>query len=467
MFGLNKIFGKDAMQELPSREQITKLLDTNPEALKIFEEKYASFSQEDISENFFNINSRQAAAMQERTELTENTDALIERIVQELLAETRAYVFDGNLGHMEKPLALPDGVSAVTLKDVQQLPVDLRPQLTGGLMMRDIEEPAYASLLMYWSNFLKEKDPRKRQTFYHQFRQGLDILDLDDITYQIIDRNMNSMGHWLPQVVEACRERSGFKIPATTIVKVPLTMLQLTRQDYGGLASTTLQIVDQWAQKAFSLDTTKEYFVKTGTYSSKFDFRNCHVHGEKEVRELGEYLLYIHYQALQMASPLSKPCIYGASTTTEWVVREFIPDQEDNLMIYHGMPLHTEYRVFVDCDTDEVIGISPYWEPETMKKRFAEGQENIHHWHDYVIFQKHEKTLMDRYEANREKVMEMVREILPNLDLPGQWSIDIMQNGDDFWLIDMALAETSAFYDCVPKELRHPTQEDWIPKLDK
>ena len=50
-----------------------------------------------------------------------------------------------------------------------------------------------------------------------------------------------------------------------------------------------------------------------------------------------------------MAGPLSFPCIYGVSTTNEWVVREFIPDKEGNPCIYHGLPLHTEYRVFVDC----------------------------------------------------------------------------------------------------------------------
>ena len=41
----------------------------------------------------------------------------------------------------------------------------------------------------------------------------------------------------------------------------------------------------------------KEYFIKTGTYSSKFDFRNARVSGPKEVRELGEYLLFIHFHA--------------------------------------------------------------------------------------------------------------------------------------------------------------------------
>ena len=43
------------------------------------------------------------------------------------------------------------------------------------------------------------------------------------------------MGNWLPQLVEACKGQDFFRIPATTIAKVPLTLLQLTRQEYMGL----------------------------------------------------------------------------------------------------------------------------------------------------------------------------------------------------------------------------------------
>ena len=58
---------------------------------------------------------------------------------------------------------------------------------------------------------------------------------------------------------------------------------------------------------------------------------------------------------------------------------------------------------------------------------------------------------------------------MPNVKLTGQWSIDIMQNGDSFWIIDMALAEQSSFYaQEVPASKRVPVSEnaeDWIPKL--
>ena len=35
-----------------------------------------------------------------------------------------------------------------------------------------------------------------------------------------------------------------------------------------------------------------------------------------------------------------------------------------------------EYRIFVDFDSDEIIGCSPYWEPKTMKKRFGHCEDS-------------------------------------------------------------------------------------------
>ena len=74
--------------------------------------------------------------------------------------------------------------------------------------------------------------------------------------------------------------------------------------------------------------------------------------------------------------------------------------------------------------------------------------------------------MMEEYSNNLDMVLKHVEDLLPWLDLKGQWSLDIMQNGDDFWLIDMALAGQSAFYTlCVPEEKRRPIKEDWLPKL--
>jgi hypothetical protein len=438
-----------------SKDEVAELLKTTPEALDAFEKAYTEASAREFkeSDNFFDVNSRQAVSdlLKNIKNTSEKVELLTSGIVDELLDQT-------NIKRITDKK-----VNYVSNDDLKTVPENIRPQLTGHLMKVDINEPSYLMLLDLLNNFLKTGNMQA----YHMFRQGLDTLDLDPVTYEIIGMNKNTMGYWFPALKNAVSKQCFFKIPETKILKVPLPLLQLTRCEFGSLTPTTIDIVNRWAYEAFDLDENKTYFVKTGTYSSKFDFRNAKVTTPKEVRELGSYLLFIHFQALQMASPLARPCIYGVSTTNEWCVREYIEDKENNPCIYHGMPLHTEYRVFIDCDTDEVLGIAPYWKPDVMKKRFSQGSDadTADMKHDYIIYKMHEEKLMSRYEENKDMLVDRIAELLPEINLTGQWSLDIMQNGNDFWLIDMATADTSALNECVPPEKLKRTPENWIPKL--
>ena len=150
------------------KKKIAELLSTNPEALEAFEQAYAigALDDEDISENFFEINSRQAASMMKKgQELdTEKLSDIKMRIVNELLNECAVWNFDGqkvstnnNLGSpVEKP---------VTNEEIKMLPEDMRPQLTGNLMKVDINVPSYITILENYINFLNEKNPKKREIF--------------------------------------------------------------------------------------------------------------------------------------------------------------------------------------------------------------------------------------------------------------------------------------------------------------
>lgn len=453
-----------------SKEDIAKLLKTDRHALEAFEDTYRKEVLNEKALNLFEMNAKQAADANKgnakNTSMTGNVSNIIQRIVEELVSETISYTYDGTKADTIKYIA-DSGMDYVKLEDIRNIKRELQPQLTGTMMYRHINEDAYPMLLTQYYEYKTSKNRNIRQRNYNMFRQGLDILDLDSVMYEILGTNVNSMGKWLPQMVEAVKKQSFFRIPATTIIKVPLTLLQMTRLDYEMLTPTTLAIADEYCKKVFHLNTKEEYFIKTGTYSSKFDFRNAYVHGEKEVNELGEYLLFIQNQASCMASPLNKPVIYGVSTTNEWVVREFIHDKENNPSIYKGLPLHTEYRVFVDFDDDTVLGVSPYWHPDVMKHRFGgmDDKDSPHNKHDWVIYSAHEKTLMDRYYKNVGQVVSGIKKILPDVQLNGQWSVDIMQNGDDFWIIDMATAFTSALKECVPPHMLKKTEEDWMPKL--
>ena len=104
-----------------------------------------------------------------------------------------------------------------------------------------------------------------------------------------------------------------------------------------------------------------------------------------------------------------------------------------------------------------------------MEKRFSEFSDanTADKKHDYVIYKMHKKTLMRRYKENKDMLIDKVKELLPNINLKGQWSLDIMQNGNDFWLIDMAIADTSALKECIPANKLKKSQENWIPELNK
>lgn len=467
MFNLSTIFhGKEKRTAL-TKEQIAELLKVSPEALEAFERSYQALLDEtDENRQTHPIywNAKEAVEKHEDlSESPEELERLKSRIVDELVARTVSISYEWS-----EQVYIPEiADQAVTKEEIEAFPKELRPYLSGTLYKIDADPRASATLFMNYKSWLEEKNPEKKKHFYGMFRSGLDLLDLDPLIYETLSLNPNSMGNWLPQLADAVKLQSFFKIPKTKVIRVPLPLLQLSRLEYSTLNRTTLDIVDDYCRKVFGLDINSDYFIKTGVFSSKFDFRNAHVTGANEVRELGEYLLFIQHQACMMAGPLSGG-IYGANTTNEWVVREFIQDKENNPSIYKGLPLHTEYRIFVDFDTKEILGISPYWEPNMMKRRFghAKDSDSPHNIHDYITYTSHEETLMRRYNENKDRVLSAMQVVVDDIrNMTGQWSVDVMQNGDDFYIIDMALAENSALKECVPAGKLKITEENWVPDL--
>ena len=261
MFNLKSIFGSKADKVALPKEEIADFLKTDPETLQKFEESYRNhvLKNETLSDNFFEINAKQITKERKKYFLSDiaserkDYDAIIQRIVSELLEQAVVYNWDGKRDCIGTFNILPDDYQDVTLDDLLKIPEAYRPDLTGTLYKKDIAENASSMLLYEYKMCLESTNPKVKQQFYNMFRQGLDILDLDPITYKIIDRNQNSMGYWLPSIVDAVKAQDFFKIPATKILKVPLSLLQLTRQEYTALTPATMRIVDvtrlsDWSQ---------------------------------------------------------------------------------------------------------------------------------------------------------------------------------------------------------------------------
>lgn len=426
---------------------VALLLKYNPERQREFENLYEQFEVDTENLNLFQQNAAKVIDKSDKfLVLSESAETLVNQIVEELVSQT--VFWDSSKGEV---LPYPQPVRYLTDSKTFLSLQDKGLQFSGYLCKQDMPESSSKALLSQYKSYIKTR----HKIFYDLFRQGLDILDLDSFVYELLNHDPNTMSNWLFAIKEVVDQTNFFKIPRTRIIKVPLALLQSTRvYEYQELSPLSLEIINRYAQKVFDLDVEKDYFIKTGTFSSKFDFRNAKVTKGQEVSELGSYLWYIQHQANQLASPLNNRVIYGVSSNNEWVVREFINDKENNPTIYNGLPLHTEYRVFVDFDTEEVIGISPYWHPEVMKENFLDigVSAPIQKNHDYINYINHEDTLMKRYEENKDLVVSEVSKLLKDCKLKGQWSIDVMQNGSDFWLIDMARASESALSECVPKE---------------
>ena len=59
------------------------------------------------------------------------------------------------------------------------------------------------TLLWFVKEMQKTTDPVRYKALYNHFRQGLDILDLDGIAYEMLGMNPNAMSHWLPELIRA------------------------------------------------------------------------------------------------------------------------------------------------------------------------------------------------------------------------------------------------------------------------
>ena len=347
-------------------EKAVKIFKNNKEKFEEFEEFYKKNVLTEIPKNYFEINSRQAT---DKVSTAGEIDyELVKRIVNELANGTNVIEIKDNKA-IEKTLEFEHN-PITDINELIKLDGEKQVQFTKNFSKFDMSPEESLKALVF---FAKHN--------YGMFRGGLETLDLSPTLYKILDNNINQMGYWLPKVAEI----SPFKIPDTKIMKVPLSLLQLGRVfEYNELTPTTFKIINEYCKKVFELDLNGTYFIKNGVFSSKFDFRNAKVTTPQEVAELGQYLFYIHQQACQMASLLNNKSIYGCGTTNEWIVREYIESPVKET-IYMGLPLNTEYRIFVDFDKKTILSDNQYWNKEVMNKRFEENRNN-HDIHDVITY---------------------------------------------------------------------------------
>lgn len=238
---------------------------------------------------------------------------------------------------------------------------------------------------------------------------------------------LNNFSYWYPKVVNC-----GIPMPKSLIFKVPKELeakfFLENDDDY--------ECIDKWIKKEIIPVLTKSQmyllFVKNATFSGKFNAQNCMT----SPSTLTDAITSINYDAL---------CL-GAGGTSEIIVRERIMhNKKKTPCIYNGLPLRSEFRVFYDFTKKKVIFTENYWRYDYVFPRLYDIT-------DQIIFEHEKARLEQEFEKRKKEVEALVANAMKdNIFFEGPWSIDIMLENDTYYLIDMAIAESSAYFENRPK----------------
>ena len=164
---------------------MAELLKNNPEQIKLFQNIYEEYEKTEESKNLFQQNAAKTIDSQEKfLEVSKELDVIIETIVEELLSQSQVWYSE-----QETMLQLPAPVQYYDTNNSKDLLKLGDFQFTGYLYKVDIKEPSSKILLDIYKEYLKTGD----MSYYHRFRQGLDILDLDEMTYELLSYDPNAM----------------------------------------------------------------------------------------------------------------------------------------------------------------------------------------------------------------------------------------------------------------------------------
>lgn len=245
----------------------------------------------------------------------------------------------------------------------------------------------------------------------------------------------NRFSYWWEKV-----KNCGISVPKTMVFKVPHSVFK----DWYGNGHAAYR---EWVREEVEPALTENglvgpLFVKNAVFSNKFDAKYCFCNAW----DISDAMNAINETAMEM--------IMGYCGEDELVVRERIPyDPRITPCIYHGLPLRPEFRIFYDFDTREVLYSCNYWEYDYVRPHLYDAT-------DLIVFDHERAHIEEEFLHYREVVESMVHNAMREVKgLSGPWSIDIMLKvtpsshirplweRKDFFLIDMAVAEQSAYWE--------------------
>ena len=243
-----------------------------------------------------------------------------------------------------------------------------------------------------------------------------------------LKENPNNFSFWFKHITIV--QNHGISIPKSTIINVPEDLLDSFFLEKNGDRE---KITDWVLNNVLPVIKNEKFplFMKNGCFSNKYDFSiNCLV-PEFSLQQIAQRIINIQQESL----------CWDTGGNLELIFREYIQPERDTETIYNGMPLRPEIRVFYNFDSHKYVYDVNYWD-------YTYCHGNLRCDEDELVFTKYYPIMKDRLETRKAIYLPTIQEALSHVTgLSGNWSVDFMLDKDKIWLIDMAEAHRSAYYD--------------------
>lgn len=248
---------------------------------------------------------------------------------------------------------------------------------------------------------------------------------------------MNAFPFWFEKIKDI-DPALGLKIPRSVCIPVPVDVRRAFYMESEDDFQAIDDFVEHTVRPAILEANLGLVFLKNGCYSHKFDAGSSCL---PLMSDLSHAVMTIMNEAMLR-------CGFQYDGTEVVVARKRVQhDAKSVPCIYGGLPFRTEYRVFYDFDKKSPIFAVDYWEKDYV-------YPNLYDMTDRIVYDAWYPKVRARYDANWKAVQYLVSKAMSDVQgLSGPWSVDVMQDEqDNLWLIDMAVAEMSAYWERRPKE---------------
>ena len=278
-----------------------------------------------------------------------------------------------------------------------------------------------------------------------------------DLNYFSRDSELNNFSYWFPKI-----EHCGIRVPKSVVIPVPEDMwkgetffMENIPEDEARIERFVREnVLPALDRNGFS---SPMLFIKNGAFSNKFDAGKC-CFCLKDAYDLVRSISLIQYYSLCNETGGESEIVVRERISS---ITEIVPE------IYSGLPLRPEFRVFYDFDRKEPIFTVDYWEYDYVYPHIFEAT-------DKIVFERMKKHLAKSFRLKKDWVTDIVSDAMKNVTgLEGPWSIDCMLDcypvevqqdiiedlhpdyfgggmETELYLIDMAVAERSAYWDKRP-----------------